>query len=130
MNGKDLLDRIFSNKKREEILDILDSPYPAHFQRVYLVGFLKGAVGLTDSEVCCIIHDLHKWEDYDPETTEAQVRSVKQQTKTEAQMKKDYIRRGGGAPLSSPCSLNPPGKWIGKTEPTGFILHWKRSEKL
>jgi len=129
---ENLLDRIFSNKKRKEIGDILNTRYPAHFQRVYLAGFLKYAVGLSEEEICLLIKERCKWGDYEPKITEAAVRSVRKQTHTEAQLKKEHLSKGAQTieclrpSFSSP--INPP-KWVGIENACGFVLEWVREEE-
>jgi hypothetical protein len=125
----DPLDRIQSDRKRREIEDILTAPNPAHFQRVYLVGFLRYAVRLSEDEICAIIKKRAKWHDYNEKITRQQVRSVYKRGIAERSGAK-----GGNAPfkgtkclsVSSPTTTPIPGKWIGVENAAGFVLEWYR----
>jgi len=135
------MNRIYSAKKRKEIQDILDEPHPAHHERVFVAGFLRYAVGLSVEETCALIKTNCAWRDFKPAKTQKQVVSVKKQTRTESQMKKEAFTdnqgglMGGRSPplltgrspvsFSSPCK--PPGrKWHGVRGPHGFTLEWRR----
>jgi hypothetical protein len=67
--------KVYSPSKRTEILDILRAPNPTHYERLWLVGFLK-YIGYSYEEVLQIIELLCEWSDYNPEITAYQVRSV------------------------------------------------------
>ena len=62
-------------------------PYPAHFQRVYLVGLFKYAVGSSNEGICELIEKRAKWMDYDPAITEYQVRSIRKASKGKIQFR-------------------------------------------
>ena len=70
------LNRIRSDRKRREIEEILNHPSPAHFQRVYLVGFLRYSVGLSEDEICALIKSRAKWRDYNETITRQQIHSI------------------------------------------------------
>lgn len=71
----DDLDRVASKKKRKEILTILTSPEPSHYQRLWLVGFLLYC-GYSYDAICEIIDKHNQWNDYDKHITRFQVFSV------------------------------------------------------
>ena len=104
------LQKVFSKRKRGEIEAILDKPYPAHFQRVYLVGFLKYAVGLSNKEICELIKEGAKWRDYDPAITEYQVRSIRKASKGELEFRRKQFQEDE-ANATSFSSLKREGKW-------------------
>jgi hypothetical protein len=70
-----LLYKVWSIKKKNEIFQVLQNPNATHFERLWLVGFLKW-VGYDFNHVLNIIHNLNKWEDYNKNITTIQVRSV------------------------------------------------------
>ena len=74
-NGLNDLNRVYSYDKRQELLNILHSEEPDHYQRLYLVGFLKH-VGYSQEEICDIIDNEASWTDYNAVMTFNQVRSV------------------------------------------------------
>jgi hypothetical protein len=67
--------KIRSFEKKQEVYNILHSNDPCHYERLYLVGFLKH-VGYTLEEICSIIDHEASWGDYDASMTYCQVRSV------------------------------------------------------
>ncbi len=69
------LSKIRSFDKRTEIFNILHSESPSHYERLWLVGFLR-FVGYSFDETCSIIHEENSWVGYDPIMTYNQVRSV------------------------------------------------------
>ena len=69
------LNKIYSDKKAIEIQDILVAIHPTHFERLYLVGFLKH-VGYSMGEVLDIIREEAHWNDYNSRLTEYQVGTV------------------------------------------------------
>jgi len=125
----DPLDRIRSNRKRREIEDILNAGNPAHFQRVYLAGFLHYAVGLTEDEVCAIIKKRAKWHDYNEKITRQQVCSVYRRgiaERSEAKGGEAPFKGTKGLSVSSLTTTPIPGKWIGVENAAGFVLEWYR----
>lgn len=75
--GLDKLDRLITHDDaREDVRRALRDPRAPHDTRVWLVGFLNEAVGVGEGEILEIIDQFNDWENYDPETTERQVRSV------------------------------------------------------
>jgi len=66
---------ITSEKRRAEVLDVLNNPRPLHNQRVWLAGNLGDICG-NAQEVFELIDELNKWENYDPRKTLNQVRSI------------------------------------------------------
>jgi len=75
----DFLNRVFKEEKKKEIMAILESPNPSHYQRLWMTGFLKYACGYTNQQVFDIINRFNRWSDYDPNVTRYQVESVKKQ---------------------------------------------------
>lgn len=69
------LEKVYSFDKRQDLLNILHSEDPDHYQRLWLVGFLKH-VGYSQEEICDIIDIECSWTDYDAVMTFNQVRSV------------------------------------------------------
>lgn len=70
-----LLDKIISNRKREDVLDVLHAVHPSHKQRLWLVGFLD-YVGYSLPEILRIIASENRWKGYDREKTAYQASSV------------------------------------------------------
>ena len=69
------LSRVFSKPTRNSLLKVLKNPTAGHFERVWLVGFLK-YVGYSFKDVLSIIHELRSWSDYNREITRTQASSV------------------------------------------------------
>ena len=69
------LEKIKSEKKRQELTAILKQYNPSHFQRLWMTGFLKSA-GYDIGEVFGIIDQENKWRDYNKKNTLYQLRSV------------------------------------------------------
>jgi DNA primase large subunit len=69
----DFLNKILTTKKKIEVMSILEDPHATHYQRVWMVGFLKYGCGYTNQEVCDIIRLYNRWSDYDPNVTAYQV---------------------------------------------------------
>lgn len=69
------LSKVSSFDKQSELLDVLHSGDPSHYQRLWLVGFLK-FVGYSPEEICSIIDMEACWGDYDATMTYNQVQSV------------------------------------------------------
>jgi len=134
MRMGEVLSRIRSKRKREEILDILNNPHPAHFQKVFLVGFLRYAVGLSCEEVTRFILENAKWRKKDPGITAYQVRSVRKQTVCEKEMKRAHLRSSLSSQerarerslVSSQESMSTPGEWLPVVNECGFVLEWIR----
>ncbi|MCZ7401222.1 MAG: hypothetical protein O8C61_03270 [Candidatus Methanoperedens sp.] len=75
-NSPDLdLSKVRSFEKRQELFNILHSEDACHYERLYLVGFLK-FVGYSLEEICALIDKEASWCDYDATMTYCQVQSV------------------------------------------------------
>lgn len=61
---------------RADVREILESSDPDHNRRLWLVGFLSDAVGLSESEIVRLIDQRNRWQDYKRGVTEDQVASV------------------------------------------------------
>ena len=61
---------------RADVREILESSDPDHNRRLWLVGFLSDAVGLSESEIVRLIDQRNRWQDYKRGVTEEQVASV------------------------------------------------------
>jgi hypothetical protein len=70
-----ILDRILSDRKREDVLNVLYSVHPTHKQRLWLVGFLN-YVGYNLWEILGIIATENHWRGYDRDKTAYQASSV------------------------------------------------------
>jgi hypothetical protein len=70
-----ILDKILSDRKREDVLNVLHSVHPTHKQRLWLVGFLD-YVGYNLREILGIIASENCWKGYDREKTAYQASSV------------------------------------------------------
>lgn len=68
-------DRVWSKRKRHELLNILIDPNPSHERRLYLVGFLRH-VGYEFREILEIIDWYNDWQDYDKAITAYHVYSI------------------------------------------------------
>ena len=69
------LNKIKSDQKAIECADILDAIRPTHFERLWLVGFLKFC-GYSMDEVLDIIREHAQWADYNERITTYQVGTV------------------------------------------------------
>lgn len=65
---------------RGEVREVLGDREAEHDRRVWLVGFLHGAVGLPASEIVGLIDRRNQWANYDRETTKRQVESAVKST--------------------------------------------------
>ncbi|MGB8216301.1 MAG: hypothetical protein WCE94_03275 [Candidatus Methanoperedens sp.] len=70
-----ILDKILSERKREEVLHVLNAIHPSHKQRLWLVGFLD-YVGYNLPEILQIISSENRWKGYDKEKTAYQASTV------------------------------------------------------
>lgn len=70
-----ILDNILSDRKREDVLNVLHSVHPTHKQRLWLVGFLD-YVGYNLREILGIIASENRWKGYDKDKTAYQASSV------------------------------------------------------
>lgn len=61
---------------REEVREVLEDRTAGHERRVWLAGFLSGAVGLGVAEIVDVIEEYNRWSNYDREVTRKQVESV------------------------------------------------------
>lgn len=71
-----LLDFIYSQKKREELENILFSHHPNHNQRIYLISFLNSCCNMTKQDVDKLIKNHAKWDDYTEEVTDKHTASI------------------------------------------------------
>ena len=69
------LNKINSDKKAMECANILEAVRPSHFERLWLVGFLR-YVSYSLSEVLEILQEHAQWADYDQNITSYQVGTV------------------------------------------------------
>ena len=69
------LNKINSDKKALECANILEAVRPSHFERLWLVGFLKFA-GYSMEDVLDIIQEHGQWSDYNERVTAYQVATV------------------------------------------------------
>jgi DNA primase large subunit len=74
-----ILNKILTTKKKIEVMSILEDPHATHYQRVWMVGFLKYGCGYTNQQVFDIINRFNRWTDYNPNITRYQIESVKKQ---------------------------------------------------
>lgn len=75
--GLDELDELIDHDGyRSEVREVLEDRDADHERRVWLVGFLSEAVGLSVGEIVHLIDRHNRWSNYDQETTERQVKSV------------------------------------------------------
>lgn len=70
-----ILSRVISFRKRQELLDVLHRSHPTHNQRLWLVGFLQYA-GYSESEIRSIIHSENMWRNYVKPIAAIQIHSV------------------------------------------------------
>jgi hypothetical protein len=92
------LDKVKSDRKRNEILRILYDPYPEHFQKVWLVGFLHW-VGYDRNEIIGIIKNLNRWVKFDLKVTSYMVDSVLKSYGNDCRnVKKESLRPAGRSP--------------------------------
>ncbi|WAM22728.1 MAG: hypothetical protein OI715_01120 (plasmid) [Candidatus Methanoperedens sp.] len=70
-----MLDKIISERKREDILRVLHAVHPSHKQRLWLVGFLD-YVGYNLPDILGIIASENRWKGYDRDKTAYQASSV------------------------------------------------------
>ena len=75
MQVPEYLNKVGSDKKAIECAAIIEAGHPTHFERLWLVGFLR-YVGYTMIEVTDIIHDNCQWSDYNAAITSYQVGTV------------------------------------------------------
>lgn len=74
----DLDDLIHHDGRRAEVWGILRDRTAGHHHRVWLAGFLLGAIGLSVGDVVGIIDRHNRWQNYDRAETARQVRAVAQ----------------------------------------------------
>ena len=70
-----MLEFIYSKKKRAELERILLKHKASHNERIYLVTFVAYC-GLSAKDISSIIDKHNKWDDYEKEYSEYQVRSL------------------------------------------------------
>jgi hypothetical protein len=95
------LSKVHSFDKQAELFNVLHSEDPSHYERLWLVGFLKYA-GYTIEEICAIIDKEACWGDYDATMTYNQVSSV---------FRLSGRSGSGGKNISSPS-----GTWLKRSE--------------
>jgi len=132
---EEILRRIYSNRKRAEVLEVLNTSYPAHFVRVWLASFLRFAVGLSIEETCFLIKEKCQWSDYDMQTTRQQVASIHSVTQRELVIRSTPSEAYIGRPI--PCFTIPKdaetiedGDWIGIKSGCGIVLDWIRKSSI
>ena len=69
------LSKVRSFEKQQELFNILHSEEACHYERLYLVGFLK-FVGYSLEEICALIDKEASWGDYDATMTYCQIHSI------------------------------------------------------
>jgi len=69
------LNKIYSDKKAIEILNILDAIRPTHNERLWMTSFLRYA-GYSMDEVLGIIREHAQWADYNERITSYQVGTI------------------------------------------------------
>ncbi len=72
----DSLSAIKSDKYRNDIIEILHDINPRHNRRVWMVGFLHNAIGMSEHEIMDLIDQEENWRDYDRRITQEQISSV------------------------------------------------------
>lgn len=71
-----MLDFIYSEKKRSEIENILQSSHPGHSERLYLCGFLYNCCNLSGRDILRLIQHHSKWLDFDVEEASKHINSI------------------------------------------------------
>ncbi|WP_254271663.1 bifunctional DNA primase/polymerase [Haloarcula marina] len=72
----DLDDLIHHDDRRAEVWEVLRDRTAGHYRRVWLAGFLLGAVDLSTSQVVAVIDRHNRWRNYNRQETARQVRAV------------------------------------------------------
>lgn len=70
-----MLERVHSEQKLRQIMEVLLDVHPSHNSRLWLVGFLRYC-GYSDSDIEEIIRKHCRWSDYDPSYTRYQIDSI------------------------------------------------------
>ena len=70
-----MLERVHSEQKMKQLLEVLHDVHPSHSSRIWLVGFLRYC-GYTDIDIETIIQKKCRWTDYDPLFTSYQIESI------------------------------------------------------
>ena len=86
------LNKIHSDKKAIECAGIIEAGHPSHFERLWLVGFLKFC-GYSMLEVLDLIQEHAQWADYNARKTAYQVGTVFHQQPQRTQSKITRISR-------------------------------------
>jgi hypothetical protein len=76
---KEVLSFVRRDDRREELRNVLLSPNPSHGERVWLVGFLHGACGLSENEIMDLLIGNSPWAT-DKDITRKHVEGVCSQT--------------------------------------------------
>ena len=151
------ISKVFPSQRRHEILDKLANPHPTHYERLWLVGFLK-FVGYSKEEVLEILKVHAKWDEFDDSISWYQICTIykekaplpHQQTRRKSNRKnKNKKRSHHGIKNPYHCeqewlkfriehnlpewggslNLEASDDWIGVPNPAGFILEWRRRVK-
>ena len=67
--------KLMPEKRYNEVINILQKEEPTHYERLWMVGYLKW-LGFTEDEIMAIIDNRNNWLDYDRNITWYQVCSV------------------------------------------------------
>jgi len=70
-----MLNKIYSQKKRADVLRVLKDRHAHHNERLWMVGFLKFA-GFSADEAMSVISRGNAWENFNPQTSAKQVESI------------------------------------------------------
>ena len=123
---------VWSARKRRELASILLHHDPPHFQRCFLAGFLRYAVGLSVEETVDFIERYCAWRDYNRRTTERNVRGIHKS--------KHNSLEPNGSKSNGPTSNKPEVSggyewdlekigteaWVGRCGANGYCLEWYR----
>lgn len=118
------LSRVYNGKKREEVKAVLEHNNPPHTKRVWLVGFLRYAVGMSEEEVMEVIVSGNKWDDYNRGYTRMMIRSIKKLGKRYGDVSQPRAERVGD--FSLPKGDVHEGSWVCVKNGAGFVMEWIR----
>lgn len=143
-----ILSRIYSHKKRQEVLDVLEASNTPHFRRVWMAAYLKYAIELSNEEIFVIIEEKNKWRHkdgrlkFDPTITKFQVASIRKASARELAARTipslERQPKVAGASPRFPCFTIPEGAetvdtgdgWIGIKSGCGYVLDWIRKSLI
>jgi len=121
---------VWSHRKRKELASILLHHDPPHFQRCFLAGFLRYAVGLSVGEVVDLIERYCAWRDYNRRITERNVRGIHKSSGPLHCNGSGQVssRHKGSASRSYEKDLEILGSptWVGRCCGNGYCLEWHR----